>query len=62
MLLKWVREKIRLRRMDREWRMTGRSSWSLFPPSFYATHTKEEIEKAEREQLEECKKLREQLK
>ena len=57
-----IREMQRLKRMDDMWRMTGQSSWSLFPPSFYATHTKEEAEKAEREEIAECRKLLEQLK
>lgn len=57
-----IREKARLREMDWRWRMTGASSWSLFPPSFYATHTKEEAEQAERDAIDECRRLAEQLK
>lgn len=56
-----IRRKEELRQQDELWRATGGASWSLFPPSFYATHTKEEAEQAEREVLEECRKLREQL-
>jgi hypothetical protein len=37
--------------MDMAWYLTDQSSWSLFPPSFYATHTEEEINKAAEEQL-----------
>lgn len=37
---KWKRE---LKRMDFWWSFYGMSSWSFFPPSFYYTHTEEEI-------------------
>lgn len=56
-----IRRKEELRQQDELWEATGDPCWSLFPPSFYATHTKEEAEQAEREVLEECQKLIEQL-
>lgn len=41
--------KRKLRKMDRHWYETGASSWELFPPSFYYTHTEEEIERITKE-------------
>lgn len=37
--------RIKLSDMDRMWRFSGASCWELFPPSFYYTHTEEEIER-----------------
>lgn len=37
--------KIKLWEMDRLWELMGGSCWGLFPPSFYYTHTEEEIER-----------------
>lgn len=37
--------RIKLWEMDDWWYYTGASSWELFPPSFYYTHTEEEIER-----------------
>ncbi len=36
---------MKIKRMDDWWYYTGGSSWRLFPPSFYYTHTEEEIER-----------------
>lgn len=45
-----------------EWHMlTDMSSWELFPPSFYRTHTEEEIERATRETKERIRKLIDEL-
>jgi hypothetical protein len=49
--IKRKKQEEELRSMDMAWYLTGQSSWSLFPPSFYATHTKEEITKAAEEEL-----------
>ena len=35
--------RIKLKRLDDWWYFTGESSWQLFPPSFYYTHSAEEI-------------------
>lgn len=37
----WFR--IKLKEMDDMWRLMGGSCFGLFPPSFYYTHTEEEI-------------------
>lgn len=47
--------------MDEEWRLSGRSCWSLFPPSFYYTHTEEEIERITAETIDRIQKLIDQL-
>ncbi len=42
----------KLRRMDDEWFFRGGSCWELFPPSFYYTHTKQEIKRIKEELYE----------
>lgn len=46
-LMKKLVEKIKwrnkLRKMDHWWYFLGGNEWSPFPPSFYYTHTEEEI-------------------
>lgn len=49
--------KIKLREMDSLWELMGGSCWGLFPPSFYYTHTKEEIEQITKETIESCQKM-----
>lgn len=41
--------RIKLREMDEWWYFTGANSWGLFPPSFYYTHTEEEIKRIKAE-------------
>lgn len=41
--------RIKLWEMDDWWYNTGGSCWGLFPPSFYYTHTEEEIERITKE-------------
>ncbi len=38
-----LRFKRKLRAMDRWWRLMGSSCFDPYPPSFYYTHTEEEI-------------------
>lgn len=45
-LTKKVRFRIRLRQMDLLWYLMDGSSFDLFPPSFYYTHTEKEIQQA----------------
>lgn len=42
----WITHFFSLSIEDSIHRMTDMSSWELFPPSFYRTHTEEEIEEA----------------
>ena len=49
--------RIRLKRMDSAWRFWGGSGFSLFPPSFYYTHTEDEINRITNDTLAELKKM-----
>ncbi len=51
---------IKLMNMDRRWRMMGGSCFALFPPSFYYTHTPEEIERITREEIRAIKNILEE--
>ena len=42
---------IKLKWMDDCWYHIGASSWQLFPPSFYYTHTEEEVERIIKETI-----------
>lgn len=48
---------IKLWEMDDWWHFTGGSCFGLFPPSFYYTHTQEEIDRITNETLERCTAL-----
>ena len=52
--------RIKLMHMDSRWRMMGGSCFALFPPSFYYTHTPEEIERITKEEIAEIRKLLEE--
>lgn len=58
-LIQKIRFRIKLKRMDDMWYLTGGNCFGLFPPSFYYTHTQEEIDRIT---AEEIKKIRELLK
>lgn len=45
--------RIRLRHMDSEWYYWNETGFSLFPPSFYYTHTEEEIKRITEETITE---------
>lgn len=49
--------KLKLWEMDSLWELMGGNCWGLFPPSFYYTHTEEEIERITKETIESCKKM-----
>lgn len=49
--------KIKLREMDYRWELMGGSCWGLFPPSFYYTHTEEEIKQITTETIEKLQKM-----
>jgi len=49
--------KIKLIEMDYWWMYLGCNCWQLFPPSFYYTHTEEEIERITEETIESCRKM-----
>lgn len=49
--------RMKLREMDRMWEFMGGSCWGLFPPSFYYTHTEEEIERIKKETIERLQQM-----
>ena len=46
-----IRFRIKLKRMDDWWYYTGGHHYGLFPPSFYYTHSEEEIKRITEETL-----------
>lgn len=53
--------KMKLREMDRRWYYMGGSCYGLFPPSFYYTHSEDEIRKYTDEIIVELEKLLEEF-
>ena len=64
-IIKWwidrIIFRIKLWEMDEWWYYTGGSCWGLFPPSFYYTHTEEEIERITEETRARIQALIDQL-
>ena len=59
-LKKWIKKiwyRHKLRRMDRQWHMQGGASYQLFPPSFYYTHSEEEIKEITERELAYLRKM-----
>ena len=56
-----IRFRIKLQQMDDLWRDMGGSCWGLFPPSFYYTHTEDEIKRIKDETIKELYEMLEQL-
>ena len=56
-----IRFRIKLQQMDDMWYLFGGSCWGLFPPSFYYTHTEDEIKRIEEETIKELYEMLEQL-
>lgn len=61
-LLKKILFHVKLWDMDRQWRMMGGNCFALFPPSFYYTHTPEEVERITREEIAEIRKILDEYK
>ena len=53
--------RIKLKQMDDCWYYKGGNCWGLFPPSFYYTHTEEEIERITKETKARIQALIDQL-
>ncbi len=55
-----IREKVKLhmklRRMDRIWRLYGGNCFGLFPPSFYYKHSEEECRRIAEEEIASLRK------
>ena len=60
-LIQKIKFRIKLKEMDDWWYYTGENCFGLFPPSFYYTHTQEEIEKITTEEKRKLRALIEQL-
>jgi len=60
-LLKELVQKIilwkKLKTMDMNWYLMGGNCFGLFPPSFYYTHTEEEIERIKFELIKELEEI-----
>ena len=52
-----IRFRIKLKRMDDLWYMFGGSCFGLFPPSFYYTHTPEEVDRIAKEEIAKLRKI-----
>ena len=52
-----IRFRIKLKRMDDWWYYTGGNCYGLFPPSFYYTHTEEEVRRITDETVESLRAL-----
>jgi hypothetical protein len=61
MPFKFVFRKFQLWDMDMQWSLHGGNCFALFPPSFYCTHTQEEIDRITEEKVAELKKLIDEL-
>lgn len=53
--------KIKLWEMDSWWEFIGGSCWQLFPPSFFYTHSEEEIEVIIEETVERISRMIDEL-
>lgn len=61
-LFKKILFHVKLWDMDRQWRMMGGNCFALFPPSFYYTHTPEEVERITREEITEIRNILDEYK
>ena len=61
MISTWIAQHFLLISEDEFHRETDMCSWELFPPSFYRTHTEEEIKEATERTRERVMKLLEEL-
>lgn len=60
-ILHEIRFRMKLKKMDDIWEFMGGNCFGMFPPSFYYTHTEEEIDHIATEKMEEIQKIIEQL-
>lgn len=56
-----IRFRAKLREMDDLWYFMGGNCFGLFPPSFYHTHTLEEIERITAETMEQLRAMIDEL-
>ena len=60
-IIEKVKFRIKLKRMDDWWYYIGGSCFGLFPPSFYYTHTEEEVRRITDETLERLRSMIKEL-
>ena len=60
-LMQKIRFRMKLRQMDYWWYFIGGNNWQLFPPSFYYTHTEEEIKRITGEELDKLRAIRDRF-
>lgn len=60
-IIEKIRFRIKLKRMDDWWYYTGGNCYGLFPPSFYYTHTEEEVRRITDETVESLRALIKEL-
>lgn len=53
--------RIKLQQMDDMWYLLGGNCWGLFPPSFYYTHTEDEVKRIKEETFKKLYDMIEQL-
>lgn len=56
-----IRFRIKLKEMDNWYYFIGGNCFGIFPPSFYYTHTEEEIECITAKELERLREIKKQL-
>lgn len=56
-LIHKIRFRMKLKQMDDRWYFMGGNCFDLFPPSFYYTHTEEEIKRITEETMAELQAL-----
>lgn len=61
-VIKKIIFRMKLRRMDDMYYFFGGSCFSMFPPSFYLTHTPEEVEEITNQEIEKMKQILNEMK
>lgn len=56
-IYKLLKLKAQMRRMDKMWYFFGGNCFGIFTPSFYYTHTQEEIEQKKKETIVKLKEI-----
>lgn len=56
-IYKHLKLKAKLQQMDDMWYFMGGNCFGLFPPSFYYTHTQEEIDRITKEEIGKLKAI-----
>lgn len=57
-IIRKIKFRMELRRMDHWWYFIGGNNWQLFPPSFYYTHTEEEIKRITGKKIDKLRAIR----